>query len=111
MSNNNLGLIAEYIVLILYKLKLYKIINHRMRNWAGEIDLITQRGKQLVFVEVKARTSNFDTKFISHQQQRRIKNAAQVFLLSNVKYNNFDVRFDLVIVRPFQLPEIIENAW
>ncbi|MGI4776312.1 MAG: YraN family protein [Janthinobacterium lividum] len=111
MSNENLGLLAEYLVLIIYKLKFYRVIHHRMRNYAGEIDLIVQRGKQLVFIEVKARTSDFDTKFISFDQRQRIKNAAQIFLVSNNKYSNLDVRFDLVIVKPFRIPEIIKNAW
>lgn len=110
MTNKNLGLIAEYIVLIIYKLKFYKIISHRMRNYAGEIDLIAKRGKQIVFIEVKARTSDFDNKLISYNQQQRIKNAAKAFLFYN-NYSNFDIRFDLVVVRPFQIPEIIKNAW
>ncbi len=34
-----------------------------------------------------------------------------MFLSSNSKYNNYNVRFDLVIVSPYKLPIIIKNVW
>lgn len=111
MQGYRFGLVAEYLVLILYKLKFYRIVNHRMRNYAGEIDLIAIRGKNIVFIEVKARTSNLDDRFVSLKQQNRIKRAAELFLAINSKYNGYNIRFDLVIVRPYKLPNIIMNAW
>ena len=60
---------------------------------------------------MKARTSNLDDRFVSRNQQLRITKAAEIFLKLNPKYQKFQVRFDLVVIRPFKLPLIIKNAW
>ncbi len=111
MKKVTFGLIAEYIILIIYAIKLYQILYHRKRNYVGEVDLIALRGKTIAFIEVKARKSNVDDRLISPIQKNRITNSAKVFLSSNPKYQNYNVRFDLAIVRPYKLPIIIENAW
>jgi putative endonuclease len=111
MKKITFGLIAEYIALIVYMLKFYKILHHRKRYSVGEVDIIALRNNTVIFIEVKARRSNIDDRLISQNQQNRIQNAARFFLRSNVKYQNYDIRFDLVIVRPYKLPIIIENAW
>lgn len=111
MKKINFGLLAEYVVFIFYKIKFHQILHHRMRNYAGEIDLIALRWKTIIFIEVKARRSEIDDRFVSYNQQNRIKRAAQVFLNRNPKYQNYEIRFDLVIVRPYKLPIIIKNAW
>lgn len=107
----NFGLIAEYIVLLLYKIKFYKILHHRHKTYVGEIDLIASRNKTLVFIEVKARRCQIDEHIISSNQQRRIHRAAELFISKKPQYANYDLRFDLVIVRPYKLPQIIKNAW
>lgn len=76
----------------------------------GEIDLICKRGNRLVFIEVKGRR-NEQRDYITHTQQRRIVRAAELFIAHNPRYAEFNMRFDLVIVRPYKLPEVIENAW
>lgn len=111
IKNFRFGLCAEYLVMIIYNLKFYNVLKHRMRNYSGEIDIICQRGKKLVFVEVKARKDIKDDIICSSFQQNRIKKAAAIYLAANPKYQDFDLRFDLVIIRPWRLPEIIENAW
>jgi putative endonuclease len=111
MNKNYFGLIAEYICIIIYKLKFYQILHHRKRYYVGEIDIIALRNKEIVFIEVKARSSKIDDRFLSFVQQKRIKNAAKIFLSSNSKYSGYNIRFDLVIVRPYRLPTIIKNAW
>lgn len=50
MNSFKLGIIAEYIVLLLYKVRFYSILQHRMKTYVGEIDLIVVRNKQLVFI-------------------------------------------------------------
>lgn len=67
--------------------------------------------KEIVFIEVKARSSDINDRFVSFNQQKRIKRAAEMFLSSNTKYNHYNIRFDLVIVSPYKLPIIIKNAW
>jgi len=111
ITNFRFGILAEHFVMLLYIVRFYSILRYRMRNFAGEIDIICQRGRSLVFVEVKARRSYFDDVLCTEFQQARIKHAAEVFLQNNPKYNGFDIRFDLVIIRPYKLPQIIKNAW
>lgn len=111
LSTFRFGLIAEYIVMLLYTLQFYSIIGHRKRNVAGEIDVICHKGKQIVFVEVKARGNNLDDVLCSKYQQSRIRRSAEIFMQRNSKYNCFDIRFDLVLIRPYKWPLIIKNAW
>jgi len=107
----NFGLIAEYIAIIIYRLKFYQILHHRKRYYVGEVDIIALRGRQLVFIEVKARRSNIDEKILSTHQQNRIKRSAELFLGIHSKYQNYNIRFDLIIIRPYSWPRIIKNAW
>lgn len=111
MNNFKTGLFGEYVAMFLYKFKFYKIIHHRLRNFAGEIDLIATRRKQIVFIEVKSRSSDITEHIISKNQQSRIKRSAEYFLSRNEKYIDYDVRFDLVFCQPYKLPVIIKNAW
>lgn len=105
------GLFAEYLVMLLYTLRFYSVIGHRKRNIAGEIDVICQRGKVIVFIEVKARGSNLDDILCNKYQQDRIRRSAEVFMQRNPKYTGFDMRFDLVLIRPYKWPMVIKNAW
>ena len=105
------GIFAEYLVLLLYKIRLYSILHHRMKTYVGEIDLVASRGKQLVFIEVKARKYGIYEGIVSQVQQERIKRAAELFLSKNPEYENYDIRFDLVVVKPYCWTMVIENAW
>lgn len=111
MKSFKLGLFAEYITSILYMLRLYSILHRRMKTYVGEIDLVVVRGKQLVFVEVKARKNGIYEGIVSSTQQMRIRRAAEWFLAQNPSYHGYDVRFDLVVVAPWSWPLIIKNAW
>lgn len=111
MKPYRLGLFAEYLAIVIYKLKFYNIISHRKKNFAGEIDIIASKGEQLVFVEVKARNNNIMENIVPKSQQNRIRRSAELFLSHNNQYNGWDIRFDLVFIRPYKLPVIIKNAW
>lgn len=105
------GIVAEYLVLLLYKIRLYSILHHRMKTYVGEIDLVVSRGKQLVFIEVKARKNGIYEGIVSQAQQDRIKRAAELFLSKNSEYKDYNIRFDLVVIRAYCWPIIIENVW
>ena len=111
MKSYRLGLFAEYLAILIYKLKFYNIICHRKKNFVGEIDIIASKGKQLIFIEVKARNNNIIENIVPKSQQNRIRRSAELFLSHNNKYNGWDIRFDLVFIRPYKLPVIIKNAW
>ena len=111
MTPYQFGLFAEYLTILIYKLKFYTIVHHRKKRFVGEIDIIVSKGKKLIFVEVKARKTNLTENIVSKNQQNRIRRSAELFLSYNNKYNGYDIRFDFVFVQPYKWPVIIKNAW
>ena len=105
------GLLAEYLVGLYYMLKMHKILAHRYKTYVGEIDLILIRKKCIIFVEVKGRKGGIYEGIVSQTQLSRIKRAAELFLVKNAKYKDYDLRFDLAIVQPYKMPMVIKNAW
>jgi putative endonuclease len=110
-SAYNFGVLAETISVLYLRLKLYNIIERRYKTYAGEVDIIANRGKNLVFIEVKARKSRNDIyDVLSCRQQMRIARAANVFLAKHKKFATNNIRFDLILIAP-KFFKHIENAW
>lgn len=111
MNKHRIGLWAEYLTSFLYRVRFYRILQHRYKNYFGEIDLIACRGKLLIFIEVKLRKNSLVEGVISTQQRQRIQRSASCFLAQNSQYADYDVRFDFVFLQYYKLPIIIKNAW
>ncbi|MCC2646562.1 MAG: hypothetical protein K0R02_627 [Rickettsiaceae bacterium] len=109
LSTYRFGILAEIYVYMIYLIKLYNPLHRRYRNHFGEIDLIFTKGKILIFIEVKARKKN-EPEVISSKQLKRIKNAAAYFISCKPEYTNYDVRFDLAIIRPWFKARILKNV-
>lgn len=109
LSTYKFGIIAEYLAVLLLKLKMYRIIAIRYRNYAGEIDIIAIRKNVIVFIEVKARSNDTDYELVQQKQIRRIQNAASLFLAQHPKYQNKDVRFDLIVITGASWPKHLQN--
>lgn len=104
------GLVAEFFCKLYLQLKFYIIIARRYRNDFGEIDIIARKGKNLIFIEVKAREKEY-FELVTSKQKHRIINTAKVFLAKNSCYVNFNIRFDVLIYKnPFQITPI-KQAW
>jgi putative endonuclease len=100
------GQIAEILCLIRLWLTGWHILETRWRCPAGEIDLIASRGKQLCFIEVKARSSHRAAlESISATQQQRIQRAASVWLAKHPKYADKDCGFDVMSVSHWPWPK------
>lgn len=112
LPQHRFGLYGEFVTAIFYKFHFYKIIKHRARNKAGEIDLIALRGNTLAFIEVKSRRTSISHQYqiCSPKQFQRIQNSAMLFLQSHPKYQHYDIRFDIVVVKPYSLPEVFYNV-
>jgi putative endonuclease len=95
------------------KLKFYRILARRMRNHAGEIDLIARSPEGLVcFIEVKARVEHghaIDS--VGQRQRARIARAAELFVASRPELGAKGMRFDIVTVSPRAFPRHIRDAW
>lgn len=85
------------------------------RNWRcrdGELDLVVRRGRELVFVEVKTRTTDrFGTpaEAVTPVKQRRLRGLAARYL-ADTGTRAGDLRFDVVAILSGQL-EVIEAAF
>ena len=112
LKNRRTGLRAEMMAALYLRLKLYRIIARNWRSKAGEIDLIATRGKTLAFIEVKARSTNEEGRYaLQPRQQARIARAAEAFLAMRPEYATMHIRFDLMVVAPFRVPDHIAGAW
>ncbi len=98
MAKNNLSgawgeaLAAEYL-----KKKKFKIVAMNYKCRFGELDIIAQNRKYLVFAEVKLRKNDrFATarEFVTYQKQERIRTTASVFLDEHP--TQLQPRFDVI---------------
>jgi len=94
----------------------YKIIEQNYRNRIGEIDIIAQDKKTIVFVEVKSRRSiryGSPKWAVTPQKQRKISMVA-LYYLKATKQINAKARFDVVAItsnRDVPQIEIVKNAF
>ena len=98
MAKSNLSgawgeaLAAEYL-----RKKRYKIVAAGFRSRYGEIDLIAQDKKYLIFVEVKLRKSADFAKaleYVDKRKQEKIRTTASLYLSGNP--TNLQPRFDVI---------------
>ena len=119
MSNNdttaNVGQAAENMAARFLEKHGLTVLTRNYRCRGGEIDLVCQTGKTLVFVEVRFRRNpNFGGAgaSITFTKQKRIILAAQHYLLAN-KQPNCDCRFDCLLLNGMNEQNIdwIPNAF
>ena len=95
---NPIGIIGEEEASKILKKKGYRILEHNWRMGHLEIDLIAENRKEIVFIEVKARTSTFGDKrpeeYVDDIKKQRLTAAAN----SYIKYNKIEKtpRFDII---------------
>ena len=84
MGRNNLsGAWGEALAAQYLQKKRYKIVATNYRSRFGEIDLIVNNRKFLVFVEVKLRKSDqfaSAREYVDHRKQDRIRTTAEIYL-------------------------------
>ena len=78
----------------------YEVVARNWRCREGELDLVVRRGRALVFVEVKARTSDrfgLPAEAVTVRKQQRIRSLAVRFL-AEAGGGASSLRFDVVAV-------------
>jgi putative endonuclease len=106
------GLSAESRAAALLVAKGYRIVSRRFRSPVGEVDIIARRGRTLIFVEVKARsTLDGAAESLLPRQQRRIAAAAAAWLAKCPDDIETHIRFDAILVAPGRIPRHIEAAF
>ncbi|WP_417490242.1 YraN family protein [Maricaulis sp.] len=103
---------AEWLAMAWLACKGYRLLEHRARTAAGEIDLVATRGDYLVFVEVKARqTLAAALESFGSRQRRRIIRAASLWRARHRGFETLHMRYDLFLVAPGRWPEHRRAAW
>jgi len=104
---------AEWLAMAWLAAKGYRLLDHRARTPAGEIDLVARRGDAIVFVEVKARASLAEARgSVGPRQRGRIERAASLWLARHdARYRGLHIRYDLFLVAPSGLPVHHRAAW
>lgn len=112
-NTKTVGAEGESVVSLWLEKNEYKIIARNWRTAFGEIDIIAEKEKTVVFVEVKTLlTTNLENLdiIINKKKQMKICLTAKHFLQINRQYNSADVRFDVIVLQsnPFlkQTPKI-----
>jgi len=103
MTNQEIGNLGEIYAAHFLRSNNYNIINNNFRTKYGEIDLITYdiQKNELVFVEVKTRTSNeygFPEEVVSHIKKRKLLQTALIYVSKNIKQIQ-SWRIDLIAVK------------
>lgn len=80
--------------------KLYRILARRYRTPVGEVDLIARRGRTIVFVEVKRRSTEAEAIEAVRPAARRRIARAEHWVASHPAALGFDRRFDVIVVVP-----------
>ena len=95
---NPIGLIGESEAAKMLEKKGFKVVERNWRMGHLEVDLIAEGRKEIVFVEVKARTSTFGNimpeEYVDEDKRRKITAAANAY----IKYKKTDktLRFDVI---------------
>jgi putative endonuclease len=114
LNANNAGLSSEKIAETFLISQGLKLVANNYHCRYGEIDLIMQESKTLVFIEVRLRTN---TRFgsaaasITHQKQQKLIHTAQHYLQQNKL--NLACRFDALLLNKADQANIqwIRNAF
>jgi len=115
-KNLNLGKKGEEVAAEYLKKKGYRILTQNFRVKGGELDIVAEKNGEIVFVEVRARSSNAivsPAESITQEKRRRLRRAAEIFLVSK-GLDLHPCRFDFIFVvknnKKFEI-EHLENVY
>ena len=100
MNRSAAGAAGESTAVDFLKKKKYRILRRNYRFGRGEIDIVAEDGKVIVFVEVKVRSSGSfgaPEDAISGMKQRALRSAAQGYIYQ-YQCEDRECRFDIVAI-------------
>lgn len=99
------GNFAETIAAWYLRLNFYRILARRFKTKIGEIDIVVKRLNTISFIEVKYRKdSKFLFETVTQMQIKRIKNAAELFLIKHPYYNNCKKNIAVIYMNKYFWP-------
>lgn len=103
------GIRAEKLAAWWLRFQGFSIIARRYKTRSGEIDLIARRGTLVLIVEVKRRKTLVEAiEAISKYNEKRIEAAADIWLARQVDQHLLCLRFDLIAICPWKLPQHVK---
>jgi putative endonuclease len=112
-STRAIGTRAEKRALAHYRLRGYRVLATNLWIAGYELDLVLRRGRTIVFCEVKSKggaEKGDPLEMVTPEKVRRLRRAAEAWLVSHPQPAEFDVRFDVAAERTGKL-EIVANAF
>ncbi len=106
-----LGAHGEALAAAWYEARGYEVIDRNWRVREGEIDLVLERGREIVFCEVKTRSSTafgYPVEAVTATKQRRLRKLAALWLSTTGRRGS--LRFDVASVMDDEV-EVIEAAF
>jgi putative endonuclease len=111
--HQRVGSRGERLAAAWYEAAGYEVVARNWRCRAGELDLVLRRGDELVFCEVKTRTSDrfgVPAEAVTEAKQQRMRVLAARFLAESGVWARARVRFDVVCVVAGRV-QVIEAAF
>jgi putative endonuclease len=111
MGASRRGRHAERRAALWYRLRGYRILGRNV--WAGgnELDVVARRGRNLVFCEVKEKVGpgfGDPLDMVDDEKQRRLRRAAEAWLVHHPEARCLVVSFDVIAVRGRRLSRIAQ---
>ena len=105
------GHTAEFMAAAFLMARGYRILARRYKSAAGEVDLITLKSGRVGFVEVKRRATLIECESsITPKLRQRVRDASDLWFARNVRYQGYDIGFDIVFVMPWRMPVFLKDA-
>ncbi len=105
------GQAAEQLALHYLEQQGLRLVKQNFHSYQGEIDIIMRQGDNLVFVEVRQRSSSHygsALESITPKKQQRIIQTAHYYLQRHPQQQNDPCRFDVVVIEPLSGEEKIQ---
>ena len=112
-STRAIGSRAERRALWHYRFRGYRVLATNVWVAGYELDLVARRGRQLVFCEVKAKSSRDlgdPLEMVGPEKARRLRLAAEAWLAANGELQECEARFDVAAARKGKLT-VIRDAF
>lgn len=113
MDRQALGAGGEAVVARWYEARGYAVAARNWRCRAGELDLVLQRDREVVFCEVKTRSSDrfgSPAEAVTVAKQRRLRRLAATWMAATPSGAGREVRFDVAAVMGASV-DVIEGAF
>jgi putative endonuclease len=94
-----------------YRMRGYRILATNAWVAGYELDIIVRRGRRLVFCEVKEKSGERfgdPLEMVDDEKQRRLRLAADAWLVRHPETAGLQVSFDVIAVRGGQLERVAE---